>query len=297
MVGAHLPLARGDLAQAEGEGARVVGVVAAVDDEVDVASRTAVERDRELVWLGRIGVVERAVVVLGRVVDHDHPSVGEVGIDRGGHTPVAQLGKRAVEKDDGLRGERRLRRVAHFLLQLGDGDRGQELQEDDGMAILFITHDLGVVAQSSGSIAQTALVTGASSGIGEHFAEILAAAGAKVAAAAILNAFAGRPPNPAPVINNTWGGAAPDGVPVGADNFSVRWSGQVEPRFTETYTFYTQTDDGARLWVNGVQLVNDWTDHGVILTQKDVPWADPAGQSAVPPISACLIARCSSRSG
>ena len=25
-----------------------------------------------------------------------------------------------------------------------------------------------------------------------------------------------------------------------------------------------QTDDGARLWVNGVQLVNDWTDHGIV---------------------------------
>ena len=33
---------------------------------------------------------------------------------------------------------------------------------------------------------------------------------------------------------------------------------------SEAYTFYTQTDDGARLWVNGIQLVNDWTDHGVV---------------------------------
>lgn len=41
--------------------------------------------------------------------------------------------------------------------------------------------------------------------------------------------------------------------------FSARWKAKIKPAFTETYTFYTYTDDGARLWVNGVQLVNDWT--------------------------------------
>ena len=35
-----------------------------------------------------------------------------------------------------------------------------------------------------------------------------------------------------------------------SDTFSVRWTGQVQPQFTETYTFYTQSDDGVRLWVN-----------------------------------------------
>ncbi len=49
---------------------------------------------------------------------------------------------------------------------------------------------------------------------------------------------------------------------VGSDNFSVRWSGFVEPRYTETYQFCTASDDGARLWVNNVQLVNNWTAHG-----------------------------------
>jgi hypothetical protein len=48
-----------------------------------------------------------------------------------------------------------------------------------------------------------------------------------------------------------------------ADNFSVRWEGQLNPKFSEQYTFYTQSDDGVRLWVNGVQLVNNWTIHGV----------------------------------
>jgi PA14 domain/Concanavalin A-like lectin/glucanases superfamily len=63
-----------------------------------------------------------------------------------------------------------------------------------------------------------------------------------------------------PQINFDWGDAAPDPA-VGADGFSVRWTGEVEAAFTETYTFYTNSDDGVRLWVNGQLLVDNWTDH------------------------------------
>jgi hypothetical protein len=49
---------------------------------------------------------------------------------------------------------------------------------------------------------------------------------------------------------------------VGLDNFSVRWTGQVRPTTTGIYTFYTVSDDGVRLFVNGQSLVNNWTDHG-----------------------------------
>jgi hypothetical protein len=56
-------------------------------------------------------------------------------------------------------------------------------------------------------------------------------------------------------------GAEP-AVGVNADNFSVRWLGRVEARYAETYTFYTTSDDGVRLWVNGQLLINNWTDHG-----------------------------------
>src|SRR4030042_1911160 len=34
-----------------------------------------------------------------------------------------------------------------------------------------------------------------------------------------------------------------------------------EAAFTETYTFYTNSDDGIRLWVDGRQLINNWTAH------------------------------------
>ncbi len=42
------------------------------------------------------------------------------------------------------------------------------------------------------------------------------------------------------------------------DTFSVRWSGKVQPQFSETYTFYTLTDDGVRLWVNNQLLIDKW---------------------------------------
>jgi hypothetical protein len=63
-----------------------------------------------------------------------------------------------------------------------------------------------------------------------------------------------------PTVNFNWGGNSPDpAVPV--DNFMVRWTGQVEAPVTATYTFYTQTDDGVRLWVNNQTIVDNWTDH------------------------------------
>ncbi|MCA1992900.1 MAG: hypothetical protein LDL41_12825 [Coleofasciculus sp. S288] len=54
-----------------------------------------------------------------------------------------------------------------------------------------------------------------------------------------------------------WGQDTPDAA-IDADTFSVRWSGQVEPLYSETYTFSTLSDDGVRLWVNGELLIDDW---------------------------------------
>jgi len=48
----------------------------------------------------------------------------------------------------------------------------------------------------------------------------------------------------------------------GLGNYSVRWTGQIRPAASGTYTFSMLSDDGARLWVNGHPLVNNWTAHG-----------------------------------
>jgi hypothetical protein len=57
-------------------------------------------------------------------------------------------------------------------------------------------------------------------------------------------------------------GASPPDDAVGGSNFSVRWTGDVSAQFTETYAFYTITDDGIRVWVNGKLIIENWTHHG-----------------------------------
>ena len=66
-------------------------------------------------------------------------------------------------------------------------------------------------------------------------------------------------------INFNWGTASPD-PKVRADGFTVRWLGKVMPTHTtgtETYTFYTKTDDGVRLWVNNQLIINKWVGTGL----------------------------------
>ena len=45
---------------------------------------------------------------------------------------------------------------------------------------------------------------------------------------------------------------------INADYFSMRWTGQVQPLFTNVYTFYSTSDDGVRLYVNGVLVIDAW---------------------------------------
>ncbi len=55
-----------------------------------------------------------------------------------------------------------------------------------------------------------------------------------------------------------WGTAGSPDPMVNIDYFTARWHGQVEPIYTQPYTFYVRSDDGARLWVDGRLLVNTW---------------------------------------
>jgi hypothetical protein len=77
-------------------------------------------------------------------------------------------------------------------------------------------------------------------------------------------------------INFDWGGGAPDPT-MGADTFSVRWTGRIEPRHSETYTFYTTSDDGVRLWINGQLVIDNWGDHAPT-ENASIPVSLAAGQ-------------------
>ena len=58
-------------------------------------------------------------------------------------------------------------------------------------------------------------------------------------------------------VNFEWPGHITE---TGKDFISVRWTGYVRPAFSESYTFQLQVNDGARLWVDGVQLLDAWED-------------------------------------
>jgi hypothetical protein len=64
-----------------------------------------------------------------------------------------------------------------------------------------------------------------------------------------------------PTINFNWGTGSPDPL-ISPDQFTIKWIGSVQAQFNETYTFYTTTDDGVRLWVDGQLLVDKWQDQG-----------------------------------
>jgi glucose/arabinose dehydrogenase len=62
-----------------------------------------------------------------------------------------------------------------------------------------------------------------------------------------------------PTVNFNWGNGSPDSR-IGNDTFSVRWTGQVQPLYTETYTFSTTTDDGLQLYVDDRLIIDHLRD-------------------------------------
>jgi len=60
-------------------------------------------------------------------------------------------------------------------------------------------------------------------------------------------------------VDFSWSGSPAANVP--ADNFSVRWTGQIVAPVTGMYTFSTVSDDGVWLWVGNNLLISNWTDH------------------------------------
>src|SRR6185295_7993441 len=63
-------------------------------------------------------------------------------------------------------------------------------------------------------------------------------------------------------VNFDWASSAPV-AGVTADNFSVRWTGRVQPPVSGSYIFTTNADDGVRLRVNGQLLIDNWVDQAV----------------------------------
>ncbi|WP_170065457.1 PA14 domain-containing protein [Abditibacterium utsteinense] len=58
-------------------------------------------------------------------------------------------------------------------------------------------------------------------------------------------------------VDFNWGSVAPD-PKMGAESFSVRWSGFVQAQFSENYTFSALSDDGVRLYIDNKLVINRW---------------------------------------
>ncbi len=66
---------------------------------------------------------------------------------------------------------------------------------------------------------------------------------------------------------NGWAGTAnggPRGMsPASASTaYSIRWTGQILPQYSETYNIDFRSDDGAKVWVNGQLLIDRWVSQG-----------------------------------
>jgi hypothetical protein len=55
------------------------------------------------------------------------------------------------------------------------------------------------------------------------------------------------------------------------DHILTRWTGFIEPGYSETYEFCVAADDGSRLWVNDTLLIDDWVDHAVMENCGSIP--------------------------
>lgn len=69
-----------------------------------------------------------------------------------------------------------------------------------------------------------------------------------------------------PVVDFRWSYGQP-AAGIEPDLFSVRWTGYVEARQSDEYTFIVDSDDGVRLWVNNIKLIDDWRRHSVQRTK------------------------------
>ncbi|HEX8611053.1 MAG TPA: family 43 glycosylhydrolase [Telluria sp.] len=56
-----------------------------------------------------------------------------------------------------------------------------------------------------------------------------------------------------------WGFGSP-AAGVNADQFSVRWRGRIVPGYSENYTFYLNSDNGRRLWIDNTLVIDRWVD-------------------------------------
>ena len=59
-----------------------------------------------------------------------------------------------------------------------------------------------------------------------------------------------------PQVNLNLASGSPPGLD--PDYFSIQWTGYLQAQYSETYTIYIRDDDGARVYINGILLIDHW---------------------------------------
>jgi alpha-L-fucosidase len=55
-----------------------------------------------------------------------------------------------------------------------------------------------------------------------------------------------------------------------ADNFSARWTGSIQPRFSQAYTLLTVSDDTVQVWIDGKQVISNTAPHETAVNKGTV---------------------------
>ncbi|MXZ19359.1 MAG: hypothetical protein F4Y84_01870 [Caldilineaceae bacterium SB0665_bin_25] len=61
-------------------------------------------------------------------------------------------------------------------------------------------------------------------------------------------------------VDYNWGTGSPEAQTINADSFSARWTAQISLE-AGTYRFDVVSDDGVRLFIDGVKQIDGWSDH------------------------------------
>lgn len=59
------------------------------------------------------------------------------------------------------------------------------------------------------------------------------------------------------VVDFAWANTSPD-PRLTFTGFTVRWTGRLRAKYSETYTFTIHSGDGARFWLNDTLVIDDW---------------------------------------
>jgi hypothetical protein len=72
-------------------------------------------------------------------------------------------------------------------------------------------------------------------------------------------------------INFEWGASSPDSS-IPEDDFSARWTGYLESKYTEDMTLQLVSDDGVRMWIDDNLVLDKWEAYSNVLHEVTIPF-------------------------